>query len=73
MQTAGYFIGSVVFMALESEKFCNSYLRSTDAVGGIITLAGFYMKVMNWFKSIKFILNKKIVFSCKTSNFIFLL
>lgn len=42
MQTAGYFLGSVVFMALESEKFCNSYLRSTEAVGGLITLAGFF-------------------------------
>lgn len=39
-QTAGYFIGYVLFMALESPEFCNSYLRSTPSNEGILTLPG---------------------------------
>lgn len=39
-QTAGYFIGYVLFMALESAEFCNSYLRSTPSSAGILTLSG---------------------------------
>jgi len=40
-QTAGYFLGYVLFLALESETFCNKYLRTHPEVGGVITLAGF--------------------------------
>ncbi|KAG7188580.1 hypothetical protein KM043_008210 [Ampulex compressa] len=40
-QTAGYFIGYVLFMALESPEFCNGYLRSVPSNEGILTLPGF--------------------------------
>jgi len=40
-QTAGYFLGYVVFIALESTTFCNTYLRTEPAEQGMITLAGF--------------------------------
>lgn len=39
-QTAGYFFGYVVFIALESKEFCNSYIRSTPQNDGLITLPG---------------------------------
>ncbi|XP_034949365.1 acetyl-coenzyme A transporter 1 [Chelonus insularis] len=40
-QTAGYFLGYVLFIALESPTLCNSYLRSEPSSEGIVTLAGF--------------------------------
>lgn len=40
-QTAGYFLGNVVFLALESADFCNRYLRSEPQKDGIVTLDGF--------------------------------
>nr|XP_039263177.1 acetyl-coenzyme A transporter 1-like [Styela clava]XP_039263178.1 acetyl-coenzyme A transporter 1-like [Styela clava] len=40
-QTAGYFLGYVVYMALESKDFCNKFLRSVPEETGIITLSGF--------------------------------
>ncbi|CAN7985656.1 unnamed protein product, partial [Ixodes hexagonus] len=40
-QTAGYFLGNVVFLALESADFCNRYLRVTPHKEGIVTLEGF--------------------------------
>ena len=40
-QTAGYFLGYVVFLALESAEFCNNYLRSTPEDMGLVTLPGF--------------------------------
>ncbi|XP_063702414.1 acetyl-coenzyme A transporter 1 [Culicoides brevitarsis] len=40
-QTAGYFLGYVVFIALESTTFCNTYLRSVPSNEGIVTLSGF--------------------------------
>ncbi|XP_046391387.1 acetyl-coenzyme A transporter 1 [Ischnura elegans] len=40
-QTAGYFLGYVVFMALESAEFCNNYLRSEPSPQGIVTLSSF--------------------------------
>lgn len=40
-QTAGYFLGYVIFMALESATFCNDYLRSEPLDEGILTLPGF--------------------------------
>ena len=41
-QTAGYFLGNIVFMALESKDFCNKYLRDADSPSeiGVVTLAG---------------------------------
>ena len=41
-QTAGYFLGNVVFLALESVDFCNSYLRSEPQSTGLVTLSGFF-------------------------------
>ncbi|XP_056420978.1 acetyl-coenzyme A transporter 1 [Hyla sarda] len=40
-QTAGYFMGNVLFLALESADFCNKYLRSTPQPTGIVTLSDF--------------------------------
>nr|CAG4651751.1 EOG090X04K8 [Triops cancriformis] len=40
-QTAGYFFGYIIFMALESADFCNKYLRAVPADKGLITLADF--------------------------------
>ena len=40
-QTAGYFLGNVVFLALESADFSNAYLRKEARPEGLVTLAGF--------------------------------
>ncbi|KAK0156298.1 Acetyl-coenzyme A transporter 1 [Merluccius polli] len=40
-QTAGYFLGNVLFLALESANFCNKYLRREPKDTGIVTLADF--------------------------------
>lgn len=40
-QTAGYFLGNVVFLALESKDFCNTYLRTVPKEEGLVTLSGF--------------------------------
>ncbi|XP_007887046.1 acetyl-coenzyme A transporter 1 [Callorhinchus milii] len=40
-QTAGYFLGNVLFLALESANFCNKYLRSQPQPTGIVTLSDF--------------------------------
>jgi len=39
-QTAGYFVGNVVFLTLESADFCNKYINSQHEDQGLITLAG---------------------------------
>lgn len=39
-QTAGYFLGNVLFLALESADFCNKYLRMEPKDTGIVTLSG---------------------------------
>lgn len=39
-QTAGYFMGNVLFLALESADFCNKYLRVEPKDTGIVTLSG---------------------------------
>lgn len=41
-QTAGYFMGNVLFLALESADFCNKYLRSTPLPKGMVTLPGIF-------------------------------
>ncbi|KAM6223393.1 acetyl-coenzyme A transporter 1 isoform 2-T2 [Rhynchocyon petersi] len=38
-QTAGYFLGNVLFLALESPDFCNKYLRFQPQPRGIVTLS----------------------------------
>eukprot|EP00064_Thunnus_orientalis_P011986 superscaffoldBa00001786_g12019 len=40
-QTAGYFLGNVLFLALESADFCNKYLRIEPKDTGIVTLPDF--------------------------------
>uniref|UniRef100_A0A6B2F4Q4 Acetyl-coenzyme A transporter 1 n=1 Tax=Bothriechis nubestris TaxID=1766655 RepID=A0A6B2F4Q4_9SAUR len=40
-QTAGYFLGNVLFLALESPSFCNKYLRFQPQAKGIVTLSEF--------------------------------
>lgn len=42
-QTAGFFIGNVIFLALESADFCNKYIRAPDEQldVGIITFQSF--------------------------------
>ncbi|WAR13838.1 ACATN-like protein [Mya arenaria] len=40
-QTAGIFLGNVLFLTLESADFCNKYLRSQPSEQGIITFSGF--------------------------------
>lgn len=39
-QTTGYFLGNVLFLALESPDFCNKYLRFEPQDQGIVTLSG---------------------------------
>lgn len=39
-QTAGYFMGNVLFLALESADFCNKYLRAEPRDVGVVTLSG---------------------------------
>lgn len=41
-QTAGYFLGNVVFLTLESADFANSYIRSTPQPTGLVDLPGFF-------------------------------
>lgn len=40
-QTAGYFLGNVVFLALSSPEFANKYIRSVPLETGLIDLGGF--------------------------------
>ena len=41
-QTAGYFLGYSVFLALESKEFCNTYLRSEPGDDGIVDMSHFF-------------------------------
>ena len=59
-QTAGYFIGNVVFLALNSPDFSNEYLRSTPSDTGIVTLPKFL-----WFWGIVFLITTTLVFIFK--------
>lgn len=45
-QTAGFFIGNVIFLALESTDFCNKYLRTPEnhSKEGIVTFEQFLHK-----------------------------
>lgn len=55
-QTAGYFLGYVVFMALESSEFCNKYIFSEPRTEGLVNLAGFL-----WFWGITFLVTTTLV------------
>ncbi|XP_055608396.1 acetyl-coenzyme A transporter 1 [Uranotaenia lowii] len=55
-QTAGYFLGYVAFMALESAEFCNGYLRSEPSDEGMVTLPGFL-----WFWGLVFLVTTTLV------------
>ncbi|XP_046287215.1 acetyl-coenzyme A transporter 1 isoform X2 [Marmota monax] len=49
-QTAGYFLGNVLFLALESADFCNKYLRFQPQPRGIVTLSDWFFssRCSNW-------------------------
>ncbi|XP_040168681.1 acetyl-coenzyme A transporter 1 [Anopheles arabiensis] len=55
-QTAGYFLGYVAFMALESAEFCNSYLRAEPAPEGLVNLSGYL-----WFWGLVFLVTTTLV------------
>lgn len=41
-QTAGFFMGNVVFLALSSADFSNRYLRTEAQSTGVVTFSGFF-------------------------------
>jgi MFS transporter, PAT family, solute carrier family 33 (acetyl-CoA transportor), member 1 len=55
-QTAGYFAGYVILMALESKEFCNNYIFSEPQNEGLVTLSGFL-----WFWGITFLVTTTLV------------
>lgn len=55
-QTAGYFLGYIVFMALESKEFCNRYIYSEPHNEGLVNLSGFL-----WFWGITFLVTTTLV------------
>ncbi|RWS28600.1 acetyl-coenzyme A transporter 1-like protein [Leptotrombidium deliense] len=59
-QTAGYFFGNVVFLALESADFCNKYFRSVPQKEGFVNLSGFL-----YFWSIIFLVTTTLVMLLK--------
>ncbi|XP_035478381.2 acetyl-coenzyme A transporter 1 [Scophthalmus maximus] len=62
-QTAGYFLGNVLFLALESPGFCNKYLRATPRDKGIVTLSDFL-----FFWGVVFLLSTTLVAIFKREN-----
>ncbi|KAI9518142.1 hypothetical protein NQZ68_042040 [Dissostichus eleginoides] len=62
-QTAGYFLGNVLFLALESADFCNKYLRSEPQDTGIVTLSDFL-----FFWGIVFLVSTTLVAIMKKEN-----
>ncbi|XP_049581436.1 acetyl-coenzyme A transporter 1 [Syngnathus scovelli] len=62
-QTAGYFLGNVLFLALESADFCNKYLRTEPKEIGIVTLADFL-----FFWGVVFLLSTTLVAILKSEN-----
>jgi PAT family acetyl-CoA transporter-like MFS transporter 1 len=55
-QTAGYFLGYVVFMAFESKEFCNKYIYSEVRDEGMVTLSGFL-----WFWGVTFLVTTTLI------------
>ncbi|XP_041120744.1 acetyl-coenzyme A transporter 1-like [Polyodon spathula] len=62
-QTAGYFLGNVLFLALESPNFCNKYLRFEPQAKGIVTLSDFL-----FFWGIVFLVTTTLVAILKKEN-----
>ncbi|XP_037632012.1 acetyl-coenzyme A transporter 1 [Sebastes umbrosus] len=62
-QTAGYFLGNVLFLALESADFCNKYLRVEPKDTGIVTLSDFL-----FFWGIVFLVSTTLVAIMKKEN-----
>nr|XP_006637513.1 PREDICTED: acetyl-coenzyme A transporter 1 [Lepisosteus oculatus]XP_015216212.1 PREDICTED: acetyl-coenzyme A transporter 1 [Lepisosteus oculatus]XP_015216213.1 PREDICTED: acetyl-coenzyme A transporter 1 [Lepisosteus oculatus]XP_015216214.1 PREDICTED: acetyl-coenzyme A transporter 1 [Lepisosteus oculatus] len=62
-QTAGYFLGNVLFLALESADFCNKYLRFEPKPKGIVTLSDFL-----FFWGIVFLVTTTLVAILKKEN-----
>ncbi|KAL7870363.1 hypothetical protein SRHO_G00078600 [Serrasalmus rhombeus] len=62
-QTAGYFLGNVLFLALESADFCNKYLRFEPQEQGIVTLSDFL-----FFWGIVFMVSTTLVAIIKKEN-----
>ncbi|KAG6443728.1 acetyl-coenzyme A transporter 1 isoform X2 [Manduca sexta] len=62
-QTAGFFLGYVLFLALESPYFCNKYLRTDPEETGLVTLASFL-----WFWGWVFIVTTTIIAIFKHEN-----
>lgn len=62
-QTAGYFLGNVLFLALESADFCNRYLRSEPQDEGIVTLSSFF-----YFWGIIFFITTTLVWMLKREH-----
>lgn len=62
-QTAGYFLGNVLFLALESADFCNKYLRVEPKATGIVTLSDFL-----FFWGVVFLVSTTLVAIIKSEN-----
>lgn len=62
-QTAGYFLGNVLFLALESADFCNKYLRMVPKDTGIVTLSDFL-----YFWGMLFMVSTSLVAIFKSEN-----
>nr|XP_015807315.2 acetyl-coenzyme A transporter 1 [Nothobranchius furzeri]XP_015807316.2 acetyl-coenzyme A transporter 1 [Nothobranchius furzeri] len=62
-QTAGYFLGNVLFLALESAEFCNKYLRTEPKYTGLITLPDFL-----FFWGVVFLVSTTLVAIFKREN-----
>ncbi|CAK6965187.1 acetyl-coenzyme A transporter 1 [Scomber scombrus] len=62
-QTAGYFLGNVLFLALESADFCNKYLRIEPKDTGIVTLSDFL-----FFWGVVFLVSTTLVAIFKREN-----
>lgn len=62
-QTAGYFIGFVIFLALDSADFCNQYLRAVPQPTGLVTLSEFL-----YFWGIVYLITTSLVWLLKTER-----
>lgn len=62
-QTAGFFLGYVAFIALESAEFCNNYLREVPTDKGLVTLPDFL-----WFWGLCFLVTTTLVAFIKKEN-----
>ncbi|XP_055912515.1 acetyl-coenzyme A transporter 1 [Eupeodes corollae] len=62
-QTAGYFLGYVAFIAMESKDFCNTYLRTEPKDEGMVTLPDFL-----WFWGLCFLVATTLVAIFKREN-----